>query len=453
MVSEVSHELGATALRSILTGALSLLNLGLLFWYSAKLAAVGVLFALLSAAVTAATAVFVRARARALELLRGKLFGFVVQAIEGVGKLRAAGAEKRSFARWARRYAEQLRLTVSVQRWEDADKLLQVLLGALATAGLYALAARTLLTSAAAGGTPALSLGSFLAFMAAFGALSAGLATLGHAVVEVVDQAARQKLASPILEEKPESSPGRADPGRLAGHVAVAGVTFHYQPGGPAVVKGVTVEARPGEFVAVVGPSGSGKSTLLRLLLGFERPESGAVFFDGKDIGGLDLPALRRQLGTVLQSARVVSGTLFDNIAGGHLVGQEEVLAAVRDAGLADDLAELPMGLHTIISEGGANLSGGQRQRLLLARAMVLNPRVVILDEATSALDSRLQAHVTRSLGRRRVTRVVVAHRLSTVQNADRIYVMDAGEVVQVGTFAELLRQGGLFGRLALGQG
>jgi ATP-binding cassette subfamily C protein len=451
MVSQVSQDLGATALRSFLTGVLSLLNLGLLFWYSPPLAWLAVLFALASAAATAGVATAVRRRARLLELLRGRLYGFVVQVVEGVGKLRAAGAERRAFARWARRYAEQLRLTASEQRWQDAEKLLSTALGALAVILLYALAAQALLTPPAEGQRPALTLGAFLAFMAAFGSLSEGLTTLGRSATDFADSAARQRLAAPILEEPTETGPGRADPGPLAGHVAVSGVTFRYHANGPPVLRDVSVEVKAGEFIAVVGPSGSGKSTLLRLILGFERPEAGSVLYDGKDLAGLNPPALRRQLGVVLQSARVIGGTLLDNIAGGHLVGPEVVMAAAQDAGLADDIAAMPMGIHTLISEGGANLSGGQRQRLLLARALVLNPKVVILDEATSALDSARQAQVTASLERRRVTRIVVAHRLSTVRNADRIYVLDAGRVVQAGRYEELAGQGGAFARLAGG--
>jgi ABC-type bacteriocin/lantibiotic exporter with double-glycine peptidase domain len=184
------------------------------------------------------------------------------------------------------------------------------------------------------------------------------------------------------------------------------------------------------------------------MLLGFEPPLSGQVLYDGQNLGGLDVQAIRKQMGTVLQTSYLFSGPLFENIAAGNLVGVEEVMAAVQEAGLAEDLQRLPMGLHTMLSEGGFNLSGGQRQRVLLARALVTNPRILILDEATSALDNRTQALVSENLARRRVTRIVIAHRLSTIQRADRIYVLDRGKLVQSGNFAELMAVEGLFRRL-----
>jgi NHLM bacteriocin system ABC transporter ATP-binding protein len=446
MLTEVSHVLGGTTVRTLLGGSLALLNLALLFYYSPGLAWVGVGVALLSAAVTVGLGLAVRRQALALRELNGRLFGFVVQLLNGIAKLRVAGAERRAFNRWARRYAEELRRRASVRLLEDAGAVFNYALPTLSSLLILLLAVRSL--QDAGEGAPALTMGTFLAFGAAFGIFVSGVTSVSRTLVDVADGLSMQRLIRPILEAAPEYDAARADPGRLKGELALENVDFRYQANGPRVLHGVTLRAHAGEFVALVGPSGSGKSTVLRLLMGFERPASGSVYFDGQNLDGLDLTAVRRQLGVVLQSARLNSGSVFENIACGNLVGLEEAWEAARDAGLAADLEQMPMGMHTVLSEGGSNLSGGQRQRLLIARALVMNPKVLLFDEASSALDNITQATVTRSLQRRKVTRLVIAHRLSTIQNADRIYVLENGQVVQVGTFAELSARDGLFRRM-----
>jgi ATP-binding cassette subfamily C protein len=256
------------------------------------------------------------------------------------------------------------------------------------------------------------------------------------------------KRAQPILETIPEVNRSSADPGKLIGRIAVDHITFRYREDGPLTLDDVSIYAEPGEFIALVGGSGSGKSTIFRLLLGFETPEAGTIYYDGQDLSGLDVDAVRRQLGVVLQTGRITSGSIFDNLAGGAQITLDEAWEAARASGLADDIAAMPMEMHTVISEGGGNLSGGQRQRLLIARALVLKPRILLFDEATSALDNRTQAIVSESLNKLQVTRLVIAHRLSTIRNANRIYVLQAGRVVQQGTFEELASREGLFAQL-----
>jgi ABC-type bacteriocin/lantibiotic exporter with double-glycine peptidase domain len=235
----------------------------------------------------------------------------------------------------------------------------------------------------------------------------------------------------------------------LSGEIEVSHVSFRYDPEGPAILHDISFKARAGEFVAIVGPSGSGKSTLLRLLLGFETPASGAIYYDGHDLAALDITAVRRQLGVVLQSSRVIPGTIFENIVGSSSFSLDDAWTAASKAGLAEDIESMPMGMHTFLGEGTSTLSGGQRQRLLIARAIVSRPRIILFDEATSALDNRTQAIVTASLDQLQATRVVIAHRLSTIVNADRILVMHTGRIVQSGTYAQLLEESGPFVELA----
>jgi ATP-binding cassette subfamily C protein len=232
------------------------------------------------------------------------------------------------------------------------------------------------------------------------------------------------------------------------GRITIDRVSFRYRKDGALILEDVNINAEPGEFIALVGGSGSGKSTIFRLLLGFETPEEGSIYYDGQDLSGLDVSAVRRQLGVVLQNGKIMSSSIFENLAGGARITLDEAWEASRMAGFADDIDAMPMGMHTVISEGGGNLSGGQRQRLLIAKALVLKPRILLFDEATSALDNRTQAIVSESLDKLQVTRIVIAHRLSTIRNAHRIYVLQAGKVVQQGSFDELAFREGLFAQL-----
>jgi ABC-type bacteriocin/lantibiotic exporter with double-glycine peptidase domain len=276
-----------------------------------------------------------------------------------------------------------------------------------------------------------------------------GVTSLTGTAVDILDVLVKGRRLEPILEEEPEVSGIKADPGRLTGKLAVTDASFRYKDDGPDILRDVNLSAEPGEFVAVVGPSGSGKSTLLRLLLGFETPSTGVVSYDGQDLSEVDAVAVRRQLGVVLQDGKLEAGSIFENIACGRVTTLDDAWAAAKDAGMAEDIEQMPMGMHTIVSAGGGNLSGGQRQRLLITRSLVQRPKVLLFDEATSALDNRTQAIVSESLGRLNVTRVVIAHRLSTIRDADRIYVIQAGRVEQEGRFDDLMAESdGLFARM-----
>ncbi|MEM9120221.1 MAG: NHLP bacteriocin export ABC transporter permease/ATPase subunit [Cyanobacteria bacterium P01_F01_bin.56] len=442
-ITAIRRKLSGSALQGIFSGVFSLLNLGLLFYYSPPLALIALFVALIIMVVTVASGMVLVRKYKPLLEIQGKLYGLVVQLINGVSKLRIAGAEERAFAAWGQRYGQQLRLTLSTQQLEDAVDVFNKMLPIFTTLILFWLASQFL--RSANGG---LSTGTFLAFSVAFGTFISGATSLSNTLVDLLDVVPLWQRAQPILEAEPEVNLTKADPGQLTGALKVDRVSFRYKADGPLILDNVSFAAKPGEFIALVGPSGSGKSTAMRLLLGFDTAEKGNVYFDGQDLSGLDVVAVRRQFGVVLQTSRLSAGSIFENLAGGALISLEDAWDAAEKAGLADDLRAMPMQMHTVVSEGGTNLSGGQRQRLLIARALAVKPKIMLMDEATSALDNRTQKIVTDSLDRLNVTRVVIAHRLSTIRNADRIYVVEAGRLVQQGSFDELAAEGGLFGQL-----
>jgi NHLM bacteriocin system ABC transporter ATP-binding protein len=445
-VGQIRQKLSSTVLRSIFSGLFAFLNLGLLFYYNTSLALVATLVAGVNISVTLVSGILTLRKARPLLELQGQLFGVMVQLINGVTKLRVAGAEARAFAFWGRQYSQQLKWMLSTQGIEDALAVINRLLPAITTAILFWMATSLLQQSRSQDGS--FSTGTFLAFNAAFGTFISGATSLSGTIVAVMNIVPLWERAQPILEAKPEVDTDKADPGRLSGRVVVDHVIFRYRNDGPLTLDDVSIRAEPGEFIGFVGASGSGKSTLFRLLLGFDAPESGTVYFDGQDLAGLDVNAVRRQLGVVMQNSRMMSASIFENIASGALITMDEAWEASRMAGFAEDVESMPMGMHTVISEGGTNLSGGQRQRLLIARSLVLKPKILLFDEATSALDNRTQAIVSQSLERLKVTRIAIAHRLSTIRNADRIYVFQSGRVVQEGSFNQLANQEGLFAQL-----
>ena len=444
-VGDITRELNGTTLGTMLSGLMAALNLGLLIYYSASLAWIAVAMALVTGGATVVGGYFIRRYNVALLEMSGEFFGLVTQLISSVSKIRVAGAEERAFALWVRKYSQQLVLIQKSQGAEDYVVVVNQAVPTISTILLFWFGVELLTGSGPEG---RMSVGIFLAFNTALAIFVAGMTSLGNAFVQIVDTLAKSKRIVPILEAESEANESKADPGRLAGSVAFSHIHFRYSDDGPMILDDVNLTAEPGEFVAIVGPSGSGKSTLFRLLLGFEFPESGVISYDGQDLVGLDITAVRRQLGTVLQSGVLNAGSIFENIGAGAFITLDEAWEAAEDSGLADDIRAMPMGMHTMVSEGGGNFSGGQRQRLLITRSIVTRPSILLMDEATSALDNRTQAIVSESLERRKVTRLVIAHRLSTIQNADRIYVLDRGLVVQTGTFEDLSNREGVFASL-----
>jgi NHLM bacteriocin system ABC transporter ATP-binding protein len=449
-VSAIRRQLSGRNLLNLVTSVFTIFYLAQLFYYSYELALLAVGVAIVTLVVTTAAGVLLLAKVRPLLEIKGEIFGQTVQLINGIAKLHIAGAEERAFAAWSKNFTQQVKLELSTQAIEDFVVLFNTVMP-VATSGLLFWFAIRMLDRPQAPGAEAItfSLGTFLAFNAAFGSFTQGTTLLSNTVTEVLQVIPQWQRTQPILQSVPEIDLTKADPGRLTGRISIDHVTFRYQLDAPLILENINIQAAPGEFIALVGASGSGKSTILRLLLGFETAQTGGVFYDGQDLAGLDVDAVRRQFGVVLQNGQLTAASIFENITGSGLTTLDEAWAAARMAGLAEDIENMPMQMHTMVSEGGGNISGGQRQRLLIARALVHKPRILLFDEATSALDNTTQAIVSKSLEQLQVTRVVIAHRLSTIQNADQIYVLQDGKIIQQGNFATLANDSdNLFARL-----
>lgn len=443
-ISQIRTMLTASTLGAILTGASSIFSFGLLFYYSPSLALLATGLTAVAAAVTITSGVFEVRLQRQIFERGGLIAGLVLELITGITKFRIAGVERRAFALWVRQFAAQKRTDFAARRLSNRLVVFNSVYVVTCLAVLFYAHSRIQATS-----EQPLTTGQFLAFVAAFTQFIGAALALSSAVVGALNVVPLYERAAPILGALPEVTTAQASPGELAGEVEAHHVAFRYDADAPLVLRDISFSIRPREYVAFVGPSGCGKSTLFRLFLGFERPVAGSIYYDGKELSGLDIEAVRQQIGVVLQTGTLLGGSIKDNICGAAAIPMDAVMEAVRLAGLEEDIARMPMGLHTMLFGPNGGLSGGQRQRVLIARAIVLKPRILLFDEATSALDNRTQAIVSNSLKTLNATRVVIAHRLSTILEADRIHVMDQGRIVQAGTFAQLMRQRGLFRILA----
>jgi len=444
-IAQIRQILTGSALSSALSGIFSIFSFALLFYYSWQLAIVATAITLIAVLISFVFGYLQVRYQRDITKLRGRISGLMLQIINGIPKFRVSGAEPRVFAVWAREFTKQKLVYLRTRKLANAFSVFNAVFPVAAYGAIFYCAAYLLFTPASSHMTT----GEFLAFFAAFTQfLAAGLALSGSAV-SMLTVVPLLEQAKPILETSPEVDAGKTDPGELSGRIEINRVIFRYRDDMPLVLRDVSLSIFPGQFVALVGSSGSGKSTLFRLLLGFETPTSGAIYFDGQDLAGLDLQAVRRQLGVVLQNGRVLAGDIFTNIVGAAPLSMDDAWEAARLSGLDRDIEQMPMGMNTMVSEGGGGLSGGQRQRLMIARAIVGRPRILLFDEATSALDNQTQAIVSKSLENLNATRIVIAHRLTTVINADRIFVMSQGRIVQTGTYAELMREEGVFTELA----
>ena len=440
-IDEIRELVLSVLLSAGLSAILSIFYFGVLASYDLKLALISVALISVFVGIVVVTRALQVPVIRAAYAIDGDLAEQSYELIGSVAKLRSTAAETRALGRWAKVYGAERNLERKAGKiagyssalsdsWQIMTQM--VLFGAVAM-----LAAS------------ALDPGNFVAFLVAFGVFQAAFVTLSSELIELYAAQPQIDRALPILRAKPELSQNRKDPGELNGAISVRDVTFAYEEGQPPILSGVSLDIEAGAHVAIVGSSGSGKSTLLRLLLGFETPGQGGVYYDDQDFAELDASLVRSQIGVVLQSSSLFAGSIIENIRGSHDASLEDCLEAADRAGLRRDLDYFPMGIHTPITEGAAVLSGGQRQRILIARALVAKPKMLFFDEATSALDNKSQAIVAETLDAMSATRVTIAHRLSTVEHADTICVLQKGRIIEQGSYASLMAEDGFFAALA----
>jgi NHLM bacteriocin system ABC transporter ATP-binding protein len=440
-IDAIEQYVSDITISALLSGVFSLVSFILLFFYDVGLAWLCAGLSVIAIAGAVAEASITLPLRRQIYDRSGAIAGFVLQVFNGIAKLRIARAETRAFVGWLHRFVAMRRITTRASTIVYRFGIFDSIWPAATTLAIisYIFVIRQ-------GNFPA---SIYIAASAAFGQLLASLLGLGDAFVQVIRIVPLYERARPLLREAPEILEAHGDPGTLSGAIELRNLSFQYEKATGLTLDRLDLKVEPGSFVAVVGPSGSGKSTLFRLLLGFEKPKHGSVLYDGHELAQLDLAAVRRQIGSVLQSTGALQASIFENIAGARFITHDQAWEAARRVGIDEDIAHLPMQLETYLGSDGGGLSTGQRQRISIARAIVTSPRILLFDEATSALDNETQAIVMKTLEQLEATRVVIAHRLSTIQNADRIVVLERGKIVQDGSYAELVSVPGPFAELA----
>ena len=425
-----------------LTSVFSLVYITQIFTYAPALVVPAVLIILVTVAVSAITTLAQMKVGKKQMELGARESGLSYALISGVQKIKLAGAEKRAFAKWGNLYAKEAALTYDPPAFLRLNGVITTAITLIGNLVMYYFAVQS-----------GVSVADYFAFNTAYGMVSGAFTSLASIALTVANIKPVLDMVRPILQAQPEIAEGKKVIERLSGGIELNNVTFRYREDMPAVVDNLSLKIRPGQYVALVGATGCGKSTLLRLMLGFEQPQKGAVYYDGRDLAGIDLKSLRRRIGVVMQNGKLFSGDIFSNITiSAPWLTLDDAWEAAELAGIADDIRRMPMGMHTIISEGAGGVSGGQRQRLMIARAIAPKPRILMFDEATSALDNLTQKKVSESLDQLKCTRIVIAHRLSTIRQCDRILYLEGGRILEDGTYDELIEKGGKFAELVARQ-
>ena len=364
--------------------------------------------------------------------------GVVFDLISGAQRLKLSGSEDRAYARWLRGYAEQAGTTYNTKFPLCARAQLITISRLIGMLAAFYLAYQG-----------HVSVASFAAFSTSYGMAMGCLSAAAPRFKWIAQLGPCLKQGEPILQTAPEYGEGKELVSQLTGKIELNNVTFRYEQDSPAVLNDLSLTIEPGEYVGIVGRSGCGKSSLVKVLLGFETPQEGTVSYDGHDTGSTNLRTLRSCIGTVLQDGKLFAGDIYSNITiTSPGLSVERAWDAAEKVGMAEDIRRMPMGMHTLISEGSGGISGGQKQRLMIARAIVGRPKILIMDEATSALDNLTQKTVTDSLDALDCTRIVIAHRLSTIRSCDRILALDKGRIVESGSYDELMERNGFFADL-----
>ena len=428
----------STVFNTGLTSIFSLLYITQIFTYTPTLVVPALIIILVTVVFSLVTSFLQMHYSKKQMELGAQENGMSYALISGIQKIRLSGSEKRAYSRWSSLYAKVVRTTYNTPMFLRINGTLGTAISLIGVIVMYYMSVKS-----------KISVADYYSFNSAYGMLSgafmslAGIATTNARFKPIIE------MAKPIMEAVPEVSEGKLVIDRLSGAIELNNVSFRYSENMPLVIDDLSLKIRAGQYVAIVGATGCGKSTLMRILLGFEKPQKGAVYYDGKDLDSIDLRSLRRKIGVVLQNGKLFQGNIYSNIviSAPHL-SLDDAWDAAEMAGIADDIRKMPMGMHTVISEGSGGVSGGQRQRLMIARAIAPKPKILMFDEATSALDNITQRIVSDSLDKLKCTRIVIAHRLSTIKQCDRIICLEKGKIVEDGTYEELIAKNGEFAEL-----
>ncbi len=421
-----------------LTSLFSLIYVGQIFLFAPSLVLPSLAITLATVAVTTVTTFAQMKITEQRMKISAKISGLTYSTIRGIQKIKLSGAEKRMFSRWAENYAKEAALTYNPPLLIKMSGVITTAITLFGTMLLYYLAVKN-----------NIGVADYYAFNASYAQITAAFTALSSLAVSLSTIKPTLELAKPIMEAEPEIAEGKQVVTELRGSIELSNVSFRYDACLPNVIDDLSLKVRPGGYLAIVGSAGCGKSTLMGLLLGFEKPQKVAIYYDRKDISSMDLKSLRRRIGTVMQDGKLFLGDIYSNITiSAPELTVDEAWEAAEIAAIADDIRNMPMGMHTIISEGQGGISGGQKQRLMIARAVAPKPNILMFDEATSALDNIIQKKVSEAIDSLKCTRIVIAHRLSTIQHADRIIYLDSGKIVEEGTYEELIALNGCFARL-----
>ena len=434
LCSTIVDSLFSTAI----TGVFSLVYLTQIFAFAPSLVWPSLIVTLVTLAVSMLSAAVQMRIDKEKMVHTAKERGLVFSLIKGIQKIRLSGAENRAFFKWSQLYTKSAELTFNPPAVIRLAGVITTAVSLTGTAIMYYIAVKS-----------QVSVADYYAFNSAYAYISSAFSALASMALSAASIKPIISLIQPLLSAQPETSDAKETITRLSGSIELSHVTFGYDPDAKPLFDDFSLYIPPRQYVAIVGKSGCGKSTLVRLLLGFEKPSRGVIYYDKKDLQTLDVRSLRRQIGTVMQDGRLFSGSIFDNIViSAPTLKLQDAWDAAEIAGIAEDIRDMPMGMNTILQDGGGTISGGQRQRLMIARAIAPKPKVLIFDEATSALDNITQKKVSEALDKMKCTRVIIAHRLSTIRHCDRILVIDGGKIAEDGAYEDLIARKGIFAEL-----
>lgn len=441
-INTLCNMLVSTILSTGLTSVFSLIYISQIFIYAPGLVVPSLIVTIATALFSLLTTFVQMNISRRQMGFAGQESGMTYALITGIQKIKLSGAEKRAFARWGDLYAKEAAQIYHPAAFIRVGSVIRLAITLGGTLAIYVMAVKT-----------NVSVADYYAFTSAYAMVSGAFSALTEITLKLSRIKPVLERVKPILETSPEISEGKQVITRLTGSIELNNISFRYVDSMPNVIDDLSLKIRPGQYVAIVGKTGCGKSTLMRLLLGFEKAQKGAVYYDGKDISTIDLKSLRRKIGTVMQDGKLFQGDIFSNITiSAPWITLDEAWDAAEKAGIAEDIRHMPMGMFTMISEGAGGVSGGQRQRLMIARAIAPKPKILMFDEATSALDNLTQKKVSESLDQLKCTRIVIAHRLSTIKHCDRIIVLDKGKIVEDGSYEDLIANNGFFSELVARQ-